>query len=81
MDKLYLSQQGGLSLELVCSAPSNPPASLTWTRQDLTSGQWRAVGQEVREETTDKTGVWSVMRQVSLLHTSLGAGINYKIII
>ena len=74
MDKLYLSQQGGLSLELVCSAPSNPPATLTWTRQDLTTGQWREVRQEARQETSDKTGVWSVQRQVSL-----GAGIIYKL--
>ena len=64
VDKLYLSQQGGLTLELVCSAQANPPASLAWSRLDLTTGQWREVEGETGQETGDKTGVWSVSRQV-----------------
>ena len=46
VDKLYLSQRGELSLELVCSAPSNPPARLGWSRLDTRTGQWREISQE-----------------------------------
>ena len=34
VDRLYLSHGGLLTLELVCSAPANPPASLAWHRLD-----------------------------------------------
>ena len=70
VDKLYLSQQGGLTLELVCSAQSNPPASLAWSRLDVTTGEWREISEVKEEEASqdlgDNTGVWSVHRQVRL---------------
>lgn len=34
VDRLYLSHGGLLTLELVCSAPANPAASLAWHRLD-----------------------------------------------
>ena len=65
VDKLYLSRQAGLTLELVCSAPSNPPARLGWSRLDVASGLWREVSGEVGQLSGDNTGVWSLHRQVS----------------
>ena len=62
VDKLYLSQRGELSLELVCSAQSNPPARLGWSRLDTRTGQWREISQE-----TGGAMVWTVNRQVSLV--------------
>ena len=69
VDKLYLSQHGGLTLELVCSAQSNPPASLAWSRLDVSTGEWREVSELREEEGQDRgenTGVWSLHRQVRL---------------
>ena len=70
VDKLYLSQQAGLTLELVCSAQSNPRASLAWSRLDVTTGQWKEVKelseQEDGQDRGDNTGVWSLHRQVRL---------------
>ena len=77
VDKLYLSQQDGLSLELVCSAQANPAASLTWSRLEVSSGQWREVRERTGEDTEDDTGVWTVYREVSL-GTSFSAGRNAK---
>ena len=68
VDKLYLSQQGSLTLELVCSAQSNPPASLAWSRMDVTTGEWREISEvsEAAGQDLGDTGVWSVHRQVRL---------------
>ena len=61
VDKLYLSQRGELSLELVCSAPANPPARLGWSRLEPITGHWVEIGEERR----GNTDVWIVNRQVS----------------
>ena len=75
VDKLYLSQRGELSLELVCSAPANPPARLTWSRLEPTTGDWLEISQERR----GNTDVWIVNRQVRLYWEILSSSCHYLV--
>ena len=65
VDKLYMTHHRQLTLELVCSAQSNPPASLQWSRMDDTTGLWSPVGPNIGDNTRDMDGVWTENRQVS----------------
>ena len=65
VDKLYMTHHRQLTLELVCSAQSNPPASLQWSRMDDTTGLWSPVGPNIGDNTRDMNGVWTENRQVS----------------
>jgi len=64
MDKLYMTHHRQLTLELVCSAQANPPASLQWSRMDDTTGLWSPVGPNIGDNTRDMDGVWTENRQV-----------------
>ena len=66
MDKLYMTHHRQLTLELVCSAQANPPASLQWSRMDDTTGLWSPVGPNIGDNTRDMDGVWTENRQVRL---------------
>ena len=65
VDKLYMTHHRQLTLELVCSAQSNPPASLQWSRMDDTTRLWSPVGPNIGDNTRDMDGVWTENRQVS----------------
>jgi len=64
VDKLYLSHQNTLTLELVCSAQSNPVSTLTWSRRDPDTGLWSPVQEGKSETEKVGDGVWTVNRKV-----------------
>ena len=62
VDKLYLSHHDKLTMELVCSASSNPESDISWSRLDTVSANWQPVPPQ--DEHQEDNGVYTVQRQV-----------------
>ena len=62
VDKLYLSHHDKLTMELVCSASSNPESDISWSRLDTATGNWQPV--PLQDDNQGDNGVYTVHRQV-----------------